>query len=172
MKEESTIFNAPRPPRGLLRILARLPIWLYWAKLGWLLGNRFLMLTHVGRRSGRQHDTVVEVVRYDTSSGIYVIVSGFGERTDWFLNISQTPQVTVHVGRRAFAAIAERLPLEDALREFKDYARRHPTAAKALARVLGYPWDGSEASYQQMARRLPVIALQPDTHNRRYTGPV
>jgi hypothetical protein len=31
-------------------------------KLGWLLGNRFLMLIHTGRHSGRLHQTVIEVV--------------------------------------------------------------------------------------------------------------
>jgi hypothetical protein len=31
-----------RPPRGLLRLAARLPIWLYRARLGWLLGERLM----------------------------------------------------------------------------------------------------------------------------------
>jgi hypothetical protein len=38
-----------RPPRGLLRLGLRGRIWLYRARWGWLPGDRFLMLVHVGR---------------------------------------------------------------------------------------------------------------------------
>jgi len=150
-----------KPPRGLLRFFARLPIQLYKAKLGWLLGDRFLMLTHIGRKSGLPRYTVVEVVRHDHATGTYLIVSGFGDKSDWYRNICATPQVTVHVGRRHFAAIAERLEADEATTEFKDYARRHPTALKTLSRVLNYPWDGTEASYHKLAQLLPLIALRP-----------
>jgi hypothetical protein len=39
------------PPRGLARLAFRLPIWLYRLRLGWLLGDRFLLLTHIGGRA-------------------------------------------------------------------------------------------------------------------------
>jgi len=38
-------------PRGLVRLAFRAPIWLYRAHLGWLLGYRFVLLTHTGRKS-------------------------------------------------------------------------------------------------------------------------
>jgi len=37
-------------PRGLARLAFRLPIWLYHLRLGWLLGDRLLMLTHIAAR--------------------------------------------------------------------------------------------------------------------------
>jgi deazaflavin-dependent oxidoreductase (nitroreductase family) len=157
----STAGSTPRPPRGLMRLLARLPIWLYRARLGWLLGSRFLMLTHIGRKSGLPRDTVVEVVRYDRAMDAYYIVSGFGEKADWFRNICQTPDVTVHTGRRCLASVAERVSPEEAVSELRDYAGRHPTALRALSRVLGYPWDGTQASYEELARLLPVVRLRP-----------
>ncbi len=40
------------PPRGLARIGFRIPIILYRLGLGGLLGTRFLLLTHTGRKSG------------------------------------------------------------------------------------------------------------------------
>jgi F420H(2)-dependent quinone reductase len=73
--------------RGLFHLSARLPIWLYGAQWGWLLGNHFLMFTHIGRKSGMQRHTVVEVVRYNAVTDTYFIVSGFGEKSDWFRNI-------------------------------------------------------------------------------------
>jgi deazaflavin-dependent oxidoreductase (nitroreductase family) len=150
-----------QPPRGLWRLLARLPIWLYRFRLGWLLGHRFLMLTHIGRKSRLPRYTVVEVVRYDKTTDTYFIVSGFGEKADWFRNICKTPQVTIHTDLRCFAATAERVSLAEAGREFQDYAQRHPVALKALARVLDYPWDGTAASYERLAQLLPIIRLQP-----------
>ena len=147
-------------PRGLLRFLARLPIGLYRARLGWLLGNRFLMLTHIGRKSGLPRQVVVEVVRYDITTDTYFIVSGFGEQADWFRNIVKTPDVTVHVSTRRLACTAVRVSQQEAASEFKDYARRYPTALKALSRVLGYPWDGTEESYQRLAQMLPIIELR------------
>jgi hypothetical protein len=42
----------PAPPHGVLRALLSLPVHLYHARLGFLLGHRFLLLVHTGRRTG------------------------------------------------------------------------------------------------------------------------
>jgi deazaflavin-dependent oxidoreductase (nitroreductase family) len=97
------------PPRGFLRLLLRLPIWFYRLNLGWLLGQRFLLLTHTGRKSGKTYHTVIEVVNYDPETDIYTVASGWGESADWYRNILKTPGVTVQVGRKKFKARA--LPL-------------------------------------------------------------
>ena len=90
------------PVRGPLRALLRLPIWLYRLRLGWLLGERGLMLTHIGRTSGRLRQTVLEVGGYDPTTDTYTIGAGWGERSDWVRNIQQRPDVLVDVGRRRF----------------------------------------------------------------------
>jgi hypothetical protein len=46
------------PSHGLLRFDLLLPLGLYHLNLCWLLGNRFLMLTHIGRKTGAPHQTV------------------------------------------------------------------------------------------------------------------
>ena len=43
----------------------KLPLLLYRLRLGWLLGRRFMLLTHVGRRSGSECCSLLP-----TSSGI------------------------------------------------------------------------------------------------------
>lgn len=68
----------PAPPHGMLRSLLSLPIYLYRAHLGFLLGHRFLVLVHEGRRSGRRHETPLEVVRYDRSTQEATVVAGWG----------------------------------------------------------------------------------------------
>jgi hypothetical protein len=54
-----------RPPSGLRRALLRAPIWLYRAGLGGLLGRRVLLLTHIGRSTGRARQVVLEVAARD-----------------------------------------------------------------------------------------------------------
>jgi deazaflavin-dependent oxidoreductase (nitroreductase family) len=39
--------------------------------------------------------TVLEVVRYDQESGMWIIASGFGNKSDWVLNIQADPSMTV-----------------------------------------------------------------------------
>ncbi len=64
--------------RRLIRVLLRGPVLLYDWNLGWLLGSRFLLVTHVGRRSGRRYRTVLEVIGRLSASGEFVVVSGSG----------------------------------------------------------------------------------------------
>jgi deazaflavin-dependent oxidoreductase (nitroreductase family) len=106
-------------PRGITRFLLRLPIWLYRLRLGWLLGDRFLMFRHTGRKSGLPRYTVVEVVRHDEATGSYVIASGWGEGSDWFRNIQKNPEVVLHTGRRRAPARAERLSHDEAAAELQ-----------------------------------------------------
>ena len=148
-------------PRGLSRLLYRLPILFYRAGLGWLLGKRFLLLTHTGRISGLPRQAVLEVIRFDRDRDSYYVVSGFGEQADWFRNIQLTPEVEITVGRRCKEALAETLPQEDAERELLDYARRYPLAARLLTRLLGYRVDGSEEGYRTLARRLKIVRFYP-----------
>jgi deazaflavin-dependent oxidoreductase (nitroreductase family) len=152
-----------RPPHGLARMAARLPIWLYRARMGWLLGDRFLMLTHTGRKSGLPRRVVLEVVHHDKASGTYVIASGWGEKSDWFRNIQKTPQVTVHAGSRRFEAVAVRLSSEEAERELLDYARRHPIAFRELAGFMaGERLKGAPEDCRLLARSIPLVILRPD----------
>ena len=146
-------------PRGLSRLLYRLPILFYRAGLGWLLGKRFLLLTHTGRISGLPRQAVLEVIRFDRGNDSYYVVSGFGEQADWFRNIQLTPEVEITVGRRCMGAKAEILPQQDAERELLNYAHRYPLAARLFPRLLGYRVDGSEEGYRILARRLKIVCF-------------
>jgi deazaflavin-dependent oxidoreductase (nitroreductase family) len=150
-----------QPPRGLTRILYRLPISLYRLRLGWLLGDRFLLLIHTGRVSGAPRQTVLEIIRHDKKEDAYVVVSAWGEKSDWYRNIQKTPQVIVQVGRKRVEAVAERLSQENAEREILDYARRYPRLLRALARLMGYQLEDSEQDYRALARLVPVVAFYP-----------
>lgn len=149
-----------KPPGGLLRALARAPIGLYRVGLGWLFGGRFLMLIHIGRVTGNQRNVVLEVVRNDAKNDAFFVASGWGEKSDWLLNIKKDPNVIVQFKRRSFPAVAERLSVEDAELEMLDYGRRHPAALKQLARVMGFRIEPTEAAYRELGRNVPLIRLR------------
>jgi hypothetical protein len=89
----STKLSDTKLPHGVLRWLLRMPIWLHRLHMGWLLGDHFLMLTHIGRKSGLPRQSVLEVVGHDEATGIYIIASGWGEQADWLRNIQKHPNV-------------------------------------------------------------------------------
>jgi hypothetical protein len=101
---------------------------------------------------------VLEVVRHDRQADTYVVASGWGERSDWFRNVMQTPVVWVSSGlRRRRPALAVRLPQPVAARELGGYAARHPQAFAMLTRfILGEARD----DYDAIAQALPVVALK------------
>jgi deazaflavin-dependent oxidoreductase (nitroreductase family) len=153
--------SEPKLPRGLSRLAFRLPIYLYHAHMGWLLGHRMVLLTHTGRKSGLPHQTVLEVVRYDKGTGACIVASGWGKSSDWFQNITANPKIVFQVSNKCSEAIAERLSPEGGEQEMLDYAHLHPTALRELARFMGYRLDGSEDDIRAMGRMVPMFIFKP-----------
>ena len=150
-----------KKPSGVLRWFLRLPIWLYRMRLGWLMGNRFLLLQHTGRKTGLARYAVVEVIRYDKTTGTYTIASGWGTRSDWFRNIQKTPEVRITTARGEMPAIARWLPPEQGAAELADYAQRHPQAFRILTRtLLGDEVTLQRAEMADIAEKLPVVRLE------------
>jgi len=150
-------------PTGLRRLLLRAPIHLYRWHLGWLLGGRFLHLTHIGRASGEARHVVLEVTAHDEAAGTYQVASGWGPRSQWYLNLRSHPDVTVQVGRRAYPATAQLLDADASGRAMVDYAHRHPRAARRLMTFCGYRVDGSDADYQAMGEHIPFVVFHLGT---------
>jgi deazaflavin-dependent oxidoreductase (nitroreductase family) len=134
-------------------------IWLYRTGLCWLLGNRLLMLTHIGRKSGLARTFFLEVIGYTRKTDTYFVAADFGAKSIWLRNICLNSRVTIHVGRRRFDATALRLSAEEARCKFEDYAGRHPMRVTFLSLVLGNP-SGREVVYQETARRTPTVASE------------
>ena len=154
------------PPSKALRFGLRLPIWLYRAHLGWMLGSRFLMLTHTGRKSGLPRQTVVEVVGHDKATDTYYVASGWGEKSNWYQNIRKTPQVTIQVGARKFQSKAEFIPLNKAIEVVNNYAREHPIAFNELSGIfLGERMKPGSDAPQRLAKKMPMVAFHPENES-------
>ncbi len=147
------------------RRVARLPGRLYDWHLGWLLGHRFLRLTHVGRRSGRLYRTVLEVVGHGTQPDELVVMAGFGPSADWFRNIQALPPVEVAVGGHRFRPVARVLDEEEAAAVLGGYERRNRAVAPVVRRVLswlvGWQYDGSPAARSRLVHELPLVGFRP-----------
>ena len=112
------------PPKGLRRLIFRIPIHLYHMRLGWMFGDRLMLLHHVGRISGMPREVVLEVAEHDAEADSFVVASGWGPNAAWYRNVLQRPEVTIDVGRRSIAVTALPLAREEGAEIFVRYASR------------------------------------------------
>jgi deazaflavin-dependent oxidoreductase (nitroreductase family) len=144
--------------------LFRLPAWLYRARLGFLAGHRFLLLTHRGRQSGRLYDTPLEVVRYDPARREATVISAWGDAADWYRNVRANPVVRARIAGEDYQAHARFLDREETIAVLREYARRHPGAARLAPAVLGWNLLASEADLAELAGRVRAVAFSPHPH--------
>lgn len=154
------------PKSGLRRAVLRAPILLYRIGLGWVFGERLVLLTHIGRISGEPRQAMLEVVEREHEHGHYLIASGYGSRSQWFGNVLAQPAVRYQVGRHTYAGTAVPLEAEESGRRLAAYAQRNPRLAKRLMRTLGHDpqsLTGYEALGADRDDGVPLVRLSPDT---------
>jgi deazaflavin-dependent oxidoreductase (nitroreductase family) len=144
-----------RAPNRRLRWFYRAPIRIYRAGLGRLMGGRFLMLTHKGRKTGLDRYVVLEVV--DHTHDAWFVAAAYGNNADWFRNVKATPTVTVNYKGKSHPAIATVLPQEDAVAVLRRYAMAHPRSAQTLGRLMNVPMVGD---MMEAAATIPIVKLE------------
>lgn len=153
-------------PGPIGRRLLRAPTRLYDWDAGWLLGHRFLRLTHVGRRSGRRYQTMLEVIGTGQAPGEVIVIAGLGPGSDWYRNIVAQPAAEVAIGRSRFAPTHRIVGEPEAVAVLADYERRNrwvaPVVHPMLSWLAGWSYDGSNDARQRLVRELPVVAFRPD----------
>jgi deazaflavin-dependent oxidoreductase (nitroreductase family) len=154
---EKTI-NVQRP-RGFARLIYRAPIWLYRLGLGGLMGEKHVLLNHIGRKSGKPRQALVEIIRHDKWANTYIVASGLGEKSDWFQNLMAQPDITIQVGRKRMAAHAERLSLPQADEILLDYSRRNARGMRAFSSMVGYHIVDYEEGVRLLLRVIKVVSL-------------
>ena len=151
----------PDPPRGLKSIPWRMPILIYKLGLGWIMGSKFLLLSHTGRKTGETRQTVLEIIHYSPENHSYYVVSGFGTRSHWYQNIKQNPRVTIQVGSHRMQAVAQRLEPDEAENIFLAYTQKYPQSIRLLAKIMNYNIVHTPEGYQAFGREIPLIHLTP-----------
>jgi deazaflavin-dependent oxidoreductase (nitroreductase family) len=152
-------------PSGLLKWGFNPPILLYQAHLGWILGHRFLLLTHRGRKSGKTHQTMLEVVSYDRSTGESTVMSAYGRRADWFQNITAHPALEVQTAGRRYVPEQRLLDAEELYVALATYERRYRWAFRAVMAYLGYRYDGTDAGLRTLANLVVMVGFRPQDLN-------
>jgi deazaflavin-dependent oxidoreductase (nitroreductase family) len=109
-------------------------------------GLSVLLLTTIGRKTGRKRITPLGYFEYD---GCYVITAsnaGFDTHPAWFHNLKGHPQVTVQIGAKQLTAIAE----------VANPTLRRPLWDKLVERAPGYG-----AYEERTTREIPIVLLRP-----------
>lgn len=137
------------------RRFVRTPIWLYQHKLGALMGSRILMLEHTGRSSGLPRYVCLEVVDRP-SPDVIVIVSGFGESSQWYRNLQQNPACKVYRGgAKPVSATARMMSETESDATLKRYQQQHPQAWNRLRGMI-------EEAVGVPVTTLPMVSLHLD----------
>jgi deazaflavin-dependent oxidoreductase (nitroreductase family) len=140
------------PPPGLLRILFRIPVYFYRIGLGWMFGKRFVLINHVGRKTGKQHQAVVEVVELEKGTGNVIVVAGYGEQTQWYKNLREQPKTTIQIGNQKHTVSIDLLSPHDGENIIARYLEKYGKLTGQLFSMIGYEWDGTEKDARKIAR--------------------
>jgi len=152
-------------PGPILRRALRLPVHLYDLGAARLLGHRFLLLTHRGRRSGRIYRTMLEVVGWNPEKHEAIVMSGFGPDANWRRNVLAGGAVEIRIAGLRFEPRMRSPEREEAVDVVADYERRNRMAAPivraVLSRLAGFRYDGSAAARYRLIETLPLMAFSP-----------
>lgn len=163
-------------PGRITRVLFRAPIRLYAIGAGPLLGHRFLLLTHLGRRSGRTYQSMLEVLEWRPEEREAIVISGFGAGSQWYRNVLAGGAAEIEIGRARFRPEVRRLEPEEAAAVLAGYEHRNrilaPVIRRLLSRLTGIDYDGTAVARAHVVDRLPLIAFrQPVTPYVHGTAP-
>jgi deazaflavin-dependent oxidoreductase (nitroreductase family) len=150
-----------RHPGRLALAIFRIPLPLYRVGLGWLLGHTFLLLTHVGRKTGRSHAMAAMVLGYEPATQQAVICSAWGPKADWVRNLRAGPAKRVQIGRESFTPEHRFLTEDDAFAVAVEFRRRHPRRLRFISWVLDWGDLGSDDAVRAFVGTHPFVALRP-----------
>jgi len=146
----------------ILRAVFRFPIFLHRIGLGRLVPQQILLLTTIGRKTGKPRVTALGY-GYDAATDTYRVMTGWGGKTDWLLNARAHPRIHVRVGKREFDGVAEVMKEDQAIEMMQEMARRNPRAPQMWSRLSGVPFDGTKESWRKLVACFPSLALHPQS---------
>ena len=149
-------------PPALLKPVFKVPTLIYRAGLGRLLGRRFLLLVHRGRKSGQERRVVLEVIHYEAKPTYAAVLSGWGKRSHWFRNIEASPPLAVWIGEdRWLEPKFIVLEPDEVVEVVEEYRRNHKLLMWSLDRFFGWPRNVSDERRRELMRDLTVVVFSP-----------
>ncbi len=138
----------------------KMPLVLYRLGLGRMLGKRFMLLTHKGRRSGKVYRTVLAVLRFNEKTREVLAVSPWSA-SNWYRNIQATPALEVETGDVRYAPAQRDLSPEEIAALFVEFRKEHPIFSRMIARIPGWNIDSTYAEFLALARTLRGVSFYP-----------
>jgi deazaflavin-dependent oxidoreductase (nitroreductase family) len=119
-------------------------------------GASTLLLTTTGRTTGLPRRTPLIYGRYHDSYLVVASNAGANDHPDWYLNLLQTPQVTIQVLDHVFTARA-----------------RAVTDGERLTcwGIMTACWPSYDTYQSRSSRIIPVVLLEPETPQHPATTP-
>ena len=139
------------PPSLFLQKIFRVPVYLYKWGLGWMFGKRFVSFEHIGRKSGKHYQSVVEVVEIEKETGNVIVVAGYGNQAQWYKNLKQMSTTSIQLGSKKLTAKVEMISPEDGADIMLRYTNRYGKLTGMLFSMMGYDWDGTEQGTRKIA---------------------
>jgi deazaflavin-dependent oxidoreductase (nitroreductase family) len=147
-------------PLAFMLPFMKMPLILYRLGLGWMLGKRFMLLTHKGRRSGKVYRTVLAVLRFDEKTREILAVSPWSA-SHWYRNIQATPALEVETGGVRYAPKQRGLSPEEIAAAFIAFRNQYPVFSRVIARIPGWKIDSTYTEFLALARTLRGVSFQP-----------
>ncbi|MGE5223019.1 MAG: nitroreductase family deazaflavin-dependent oxidoreductase [Omnitrophica WOR_2 bacterium] len=137
--------------KSLLKLFMAFHVWIYRLSGGRLGGNmrgfKILLLTTIGRKSGKAYTTPLGW--FENEDGYVIVASNGGQPANpaWYNNLKSNPQVSVQVFDRIVPATAEVLSGEARTQAWR----------QVIAKAPAY------ANYEKKTtREIPLILLHPN----------
>jgi len=136
--------------RWLLALITRFHRWLFLATDGRIgdrvLGFRFLLLEHVGRKTGAARKTPLLYVENEGRFLVAASNAGDAREPAWWLNLKSRPEAAVRLGRRTVLVKARAAgPVEQA----------------TLWPLLCESYSYFDAYRERAGREIPIVLLEP-----------
>ena len=126
------------------------------------MGIEWIALETRGRRSGRVHTVMLDVVGYDAEHDTCYVQPAYGRRSAWVLNVTHNPDVIARVGERRFAARVRDATGAEGAEVVLRFIRDHPWYSRVIVWFVGYV-ERIDRSDEELRRELagtPVFAIQ------------
>jgi deazaflavin-dependent oxidoreductase (nitroreductase family) len=121
-----------------------------------------MLLTHIGRCSGKLRRTILAVLRFDPITKEIMAISAWSA-SDWYLNIQASPALQVETGCTRYVPIQRALSPEKITTLFEDYRHKHPVFSRIVCQIPGWKWDSSHEEFLELARTLRGGAFRPNS---------
>ena len=140
----------------LLKLPAQIP---YALGLGTLQGKLVLLLTTMGRTSGKPRVTPLQFEEVD---GLFIVASARGVKADWVRNIQANPEVSMRVKNCCYRGLAKVVTDTARVAEFLELRlSRHPKMVRAIMCLEGLSSKPTRAQLKSYAAGRAIVILCP-----------